>query len=224
MIKFLAKATSLFVLIFLATGCATAKPPVVKQGTTQYPSEIKPLIFVNFSIKSELYCSFPAGMFSSVHGELPWRVSTVWIENEKTHKGTGLLFNRNILVPGSMDVPYKVDSNTVYTSAFITLPPGDYIIDRFNIELATPAAGSPPPWTVIYLEKEPLRFTVPDKDFCSLGTVSIEMKNPEKKATFRNMVGDWPFKQHIALRPISPPEKDFAVQSYPFLKNLNLTP
>ena len=218
MIRYIAMVASLVVFSFFSTGCTMVKSSVVNQGTTRYPSEIKPLIFVNFSTASELNYLF--------NGKIPLKMNGFLIENERTHEVIGFTLEMNPFLSGSKTSPFKIaeHSNTVNTPVLITLKPGDYIVKSIDISSADGAANA---YAMGLTLVEPaLRFKVPDKDFCSLGTVDIEIK--EKRGLD---VGDvlQGYKLdcseiHAFLRTLSPLEEDFAVKAYPFLKDLNLTP
>ena len=224
MIKRIAMATSLIVFVLFAAGCTMVKSSVVNQGATQYPAEIKPLIFVNFSTQSDLDYLF--------HGKVPLRMNGCSIENEQTREVVNFIFEWNPFLAGSKNVPFRVvdHSNTVNTPALITLRPGDYILKTIDI---TPASAQVFPFTSsdyiaigLDLAKPTLRFTVPDKAFWSFGTVVIEIK--EKKGLD---VGDVLQKykldlseRHAFLRIMSSSEEEFAESTYPFLRDLNLAP
>jgi hypothetical protein len=217
MIKCIAMAASLAVFSFFSTGCTMVKSSVVNQGATQYPREIKPLIFVNFSTGSELNYLFS--------GKIPLKISGFLIENEKTHELTGFTLQWNPFLSGSRASPFKISdqSNTVNTPVLITLNPGNYILKNVDIS----SAGAENAYAMgLDFDGPALRFNVPDKDFCSLGTVAIEIKE-KRGMDVGNVLQGYKLdcsERHAFLRTISPPEEDFAVKAYPFLKDLNLAP
>ncbi len=194
------------------------KTSVVSQGATQYPREIRPLIFVNVRIESELdYLGY---------GKVPLRTNGLLFENAKTGKLTNFTFEWNPFISGSSkSPPYKIaeHSNAVITPVLITLEPGDYLLKSAGISSAGVAN--------IYsigedLEEPLLRLSIPDKDFFSAGTLVIEIKE-HKGFDVGNVLQGYKLDcsdLYATLRTLSEPEEEFAVKTYPFLKDLDLVP
>jgi len=217
MIKFLVKATSLIGLILSATGCVAVYNSQVRPGTVQYPSEIKHMVFVNFRTESDVKYNF------SNRSTYYW-VKEFSLENEKTHavKSFPLLWVFNVNEP-FLRIPNQPNA-TITLPVLVSLEPGDYRVKDIDLECLAGASGN---GYGVKPKGSILRFTVPDKDFCSLGTICIEIKTkpPEERRFFDSFDGAEGISNiYASTRPVSPPEKDFAVQSFPFLKNLNLTP
>jgi hypothetical protein len=217
-IKNIMLVTALMANLLLSIGCTTVKSSVVDRGATQYPSQIKPLIFANFSSESELdYWGY---------GKVPLKINGFILENANTHALIGFTFEANPFLSGSKTAPFKVDaqSNAVCTPLLITLPPGDYLLK--NVGFTSTRLDANVYSIGIDLEKPFVRLSIPDKDFSSLGTVFITLKE-KPGMDVGNVLQGYKLdnsKIQAELRTITSPERDFAVQAYPFLKNLNLTP